>query len=146
MSTPKTEPLIDDDGLAYVQNLFGAGAERVLGTQCVRPAPEPSGERRLLLFVLRQCLLDLTATTLDDDAKTAEDREAARQDALDWINSDAEYPDAFSFVTVCDHLGVTPECMRRAILDRLASGTLVVPRSDPTEPHHVPDAQAVRAA
>jgi hypothetical protein len=36
--------------------------------------------------------------------------------------------------------------MRKAILARLDAGTLVIPRADPTEPHHMPDAQAVRAA
>jgi hypothetical protein len=114
------------------------------GQQLLRANEEPSPERRLLLAVLRGALLDAIAMPLCRDERSAAERELDRQEALAWIQSDEEH--AYSFVFVCDHLGVTPECMRRAILERLANGTLVIPRADPAEPHHEPDAPAMRAA
>ena len=70
------------------------------------PAP---GERRLMRAVLKDALVVLFKY------EATQDRRGQRllAEAQHWLESDADWP--FSFVNVCDALGLEPSCVRERV-------------------------------
>jgi hypothetical protein len=72
-----------------------------------------SGEQRLMLALLTDALNVYQKGALSRLTRLRR----LYVDAERWILSDRAYGGAFSFVTVCDALGINPELLRRRIID-----------------------------
>ena len=70
-------------------------------------APSISGERRLLLAVLEMAVLDV-------DGRAHAVRAHEREDARNFIRDD-DRTYAFSFVNLCQHVGLDVGAVRRAV-------------------------------
>ena len=73
------------------------------------------GEKRLMLAVLA----DAVDILLKGDGRDARSRRLLLETAQ-WISADDDGP--FSFVNVCETLGLNPSCLRHGLLARAAAG------------------------
>jgi len=71
------------------------------------------GEKRLMLAVLA----DAVDILLKGDARDARSRRLLVETAQ-WVRADDDGP--FSFVNVCEALGLNPSCLRRGLVGRTA--------------------------
>ena len=71
------------------------------------------GEKRLMLAVLA----DAVDILLKGDARDARSRRLLVETAQ-WVRADDDGP--FSFVNVCEALGLNPSCLRRGLVRRAA--------------------------
>jgi len=74
-----------------------------------------AGEKRLMLAVLA----DAVDILLKGDGRDGRSRRLLLETAQ-WIRADDDGP--FSFVNVCETLGLNPSCLRRGLLARAAAG------------------------
>lgn len=79
-----------------------------------------SPEQRLCVAVLEKAIRDLDLGNRSDTKNGAR----IRAEVLGWVDSpDEEWP--FSFLSICDYLGVDPDALRRAVHARRLRGPLL---------------------
>lgn len=94
----------------FINNLNLLSTVNVLPTQFFAEVHTPaSGEKRLLLAVLERAISDLC--NIRPSQSSVRDRVEARQ----WVESRDE-SSPYSFIRICEALGLDPDVLRRGIL------------------------------
>jgi hypothetical protein len=94
----------------FINNLTLLSTVNVLPAQFFAEArASTSGEKRLLLAVLERAISDLCNTR--SSQSSVRDREEARQ----WVES-REESSPYSFIRICEALGLDPDALRQGIL------------------------------